>query len=410
MRIPKQVEWILLRLEEHGYEGYAVGGCVRDALLGREPEDWDITTSARPEEVRQVFARTIDTGLQHGTVTVVLDHTGYEITTYRIDGEYEDKRHPKEVSFTRDLKEDLKRRDFTINAMALSLGGELVDLFGGRDDLRAGVVRCVGNPAKRFSEDALRLLRAVRFAAQLDFTIEEQTKRALCEEAPKLSHVSRERVQAELTKTLLSGHPEKICMVWEAGMAPYVSESFPQVFAESKGRETGRRLWERLRLSSGLPAVKAVRWASFLLEMGEDAGERMLREFKLDNETIRCARMLIRWFPVSIAEEPSAVRRAMSAMEDSLFDRLLEMREILDTAHREHTARLKVLAEEIRERGDCIRLRDLAVTGTDLIAAGAAPGPALGQLLKELFSRVLAHPEDNVKEILLKAASESGCF
>lgn len=410
MRIPKQVEWILLRLEEHGYEGYAVGGCVRDALLGREPEDWDITTSARPEEVRKVFARTIDTGLQHGTVTVVLDHTGYEITTYRIDGEYEDKRHPKEVSFTRDLKEDLKRRDFTINAMALSLGGELVDLFGGREDLRAGVVRCVGNPAKRFSEDALRLLRAVRFAAQLDFTIEEQTKRALCEEAPKLSHVSRERVQAELTKTLLSGHPEKICMVWEAGMAPYVSESFPQVFSESKGRETDRRLWERLRLSSGLPAVKAVRWASLLLEMGEDAGERMLREFKLDNETIRCARMLIRWFPVSIAEEPSAVRRAMSAMEDSLFDRLLEMKAILDTAHREHTARLKVLTEEIRERGDCIRLRDLAVTGTDLIAAGAAPGPALGQLLKELFSRVLAHPEDNVKEILLKAASERGCF
>ena len=131
MRIPKQVEWILLQLEEHGYEGYAVGGCVRDTLLGREPEDWDITTSARPEEVRQVFARTIDTGLQHGTVTVMLDHTGYEVTTYRIDGEYEDGRHPKEVSFTRDLKEDLKRRDFTINAMALSLDGELVDLFGG---------------------------------------------------------------------------------------------------------------------------------------------------------------------------------------------------------------------------------------------------------------------------------------
>lgn len=234
MQIPKQVERILLQLEEHGYEAYAVGGCVRDMLLGREPEDWDITTSARPEEVRQVFARTIDTGLQHGTVTVVLDRTGYEITTYRIDGEYEDGRHPKEVAFTRDLKEDLKRRDFTINAMALSRSGELVDPFGGREDLKAGVVRCVGDPSERFSEDALRLLRAVRFAAQLDFTIEERTKLALREEAPRLSCVSRERVQAELTKTLLSRHPERLCMIREAGMAPYVSESFPDLFAETE--------------------------------------------------------------------------------------------------------------------------------------------------------------------------------
>ena len=309
MQIPKQVEWILLQLEEHGYEAYAVGGCVRDMLLGREPEDWDITTSARPEEVRQVFARTIDTGLQHGTVTVVLDRTGYEITTYRIDGEYEDGRHPKEVAFTRDLKEDLKRRDFTINAMALSRSGELVDPFGGREDLKAGVVRCVGDPSERFSEDALRLLRAVRFAAQLDFTIEERTKLALRAEAPRLSCVSRERVQAELTKTLLSRHPERLCMIREAGMAPYVSESFPDLFAET---EAARRLERRLRLAAALPSAKAVRWAVFLLEMGEDAGGRILKEFKLDNETIRCARALIRWLPVRIAGDPRAVRQAMS--------------------------------------------------------------------------------------------------
>lgn len=403
MQIPKQVEWILLQLEEHGYEAYAVGGCVRDMLLGREPEDWDITTSARPEEVRQVFARTIDTGLQHGTVTVVLDRTGYEITTYRIDGEYEDGRHPKEVAFTRDLKEDLKRRDFTINAMALSRSGELVDPFGGREDLKAGVVRCVGDPSERFSEDALRLLRAVRFAAQLDFTIEERTKLALRAEAPRLSCVSRERVQAELTKTLLSRHPERLCMIREAGMAPYVSESFPDLFAET---EAARRLERRLRLAAALPSAKAVRWAAFLLEMGEDAGGRILKEFKLDNETIRCARVLIRWFPVRIADDPRAVRQAMSAMDDGLFDCLLEMKEILDGEDGGHAARLKLLAEEIRGKGDCIRLKDLAVTGTDLIAAGAAPGPALGQMLKELFAHVLEYPEDNVKEILLKAASD----
>ena len=410
MQIPKQVEWILLQLEEHGYEAYAVGGCVRDMLLGREPEDWDITTSARPEEVRQVFARTIDTGLQHGTVTVVLDRAGYEITTYRIDGEYEDGRHPKEVAFTRDLKEDLKRRDFTINAMALSRSGELVDPFGGREDLKAGVVRCVGDPSERFSEDALRLLRAIRFAAQLDFTIEERTKRALRAEAPRLSCVSRERVQAELTKTLMSRHPERLCMIREAGMAPYVSESFPDLFTGTDAEETeaARRLERRLWLAAALPSAKAVRWAAFLLEMGEEAGGRMLKEFKLDNETIRCARALIRWFPVRIADDPRAVRQAMSAMDDGLFDCLLEMKEILDGADGGHAARLKLLAEEIRGKGDCIRLKDLAVTGTDLIAAGAAPGPALGQTLKELFAHVLEHPEDNVKEILLKAASDRG--
>ncbi|MDD6074644.1 MAG: polynucleotide adenylyltransferase, partial [Clostridium sp.] len=226
MEIPKPVEWILGELKSHGYEAYAVGGCVRDTLLGRIPGDWDITTSAKPQEVKAVFGRTIDTGLQHGTVTVMRDHVGYEITTYRIDGEYEDGRHPKEVAFTSSLEEDLKRRDFTINAMAYSPETGIVDIFGGVEDLRRGVIRCVGIARERFTEDALRILRAIRFSAQLDFSIEEETWKALSEIAPNLAHVSKERIAVELTKTLLSHHPERILMTRETGMTPFISKSF----------------------------------------------------------------------------------------------------------------------------------------------------------------------------------------
>ena len=205
MKIPGNVERIIRTLNDHGYEAYAVGGCVRDTLLDRKRGDWDITTSARPQEVKELFRRTIDTGIQHGTVTVMMDRTGYEVTTYRIDGEYEDGRHPKQVEFTSSLIEDLKRRDFTINAMAYSHETGIVDEFGGVEDLNAKTIRCVGDPMERFTEDALRILRAIRFSAQLDFTIEEQTWNAIRVIAPNIAKVSKERIQVELTKLLLSG-------------------------------------------------------------------------------------------------------------------------------------------------------------------------------------------------------------
>ena len=213
IKIPPQVEWILKKLRDSGYEAFAVGGCVRDTILNRIPGDWDITTSAKPVEVKAVFGKTVDTGLQHGTVTVIRDHVGYEITTYRIDGEYEDGRHPREVEFTSDLREDLRRRDFTINAMAYSPETGLVDIFGGMEDLKNRTIRCVGNAVERFGEDALRIMRAVRFASQLDFSIEEETYRALSGIAPNLAHVSKERIQVELTKTLLSGRPQGVLVM-----------------------------------------------------------------------------------------------------------------------------------------------------------------------------------------------------
>lgn len=218
LEIPKNAETILHILEKAGYEAYVVGGCVRDSILGRSPDDWDITTSAKPEQVKALFHRTVDTGLQHGTVTVLMEKEGYEVTTYRVDGEYEDGRHPKEVTFTASLKEDLKRRDFTINAMAYNPSSGLVDLFGGLEDIERKIIRCVGNPLERFTEDALRIMRAVRFSAQLGFAIEEETRKALKVLAPNLKHVSAERIQVELVKLLMSPHPDYLRVAYEAGI------------------------------------------------------------------------------------------------------------------------------------------------------------------------------------------------
>ena len=192
--LPRKVEDIIDRIQAAGHEAYAVGGCVRDSVLGKEPDDWDITTSAKPEEIKKLFDRTIDTGIQHGTVTVMLGKEGFEVTTYRIDGKYEDSRHPKDVTFTINLKEDLRRRDFTINAMAYNPKDGLIDLYEGMQDIERGLIRCVGDAKERFTEDALRMMRAVRFSAQLGYTIEEKTKAAVRELAPSIRNISAERI------------------------------------------------------------------------------------------------------------------------------------------------------------------------------------------------------------------------
>ena len=220
--LPRKVLMIINNLQLHGYEAFAVRGCVRDSILARRPEDWDITTSAKPEEIKRLFRRTVDTGIEHGTVTVIIGKDSYEVTTYRVDGAYEDGRHPKEVRFTSRLEEDLQRRDFTINAMAYNDDVRLVDVFGGMKDLNHHLIRCVGDPRERFSEDALRILRAVRFSAQLNFPIEPDTAEAIKELAPTLEKISAERIQAELVKLLVSPHPERIRDAYELGITKVI--------------------------------------------------------------------------------------------------------------------------------------------------------------------------------------------
>lgn len=223
--MPEKVKFIIEQLNNAGFEAYAVGGCVRDSILGRAPKDWDVTTSANPEEVKAIFRRTIDTGIEHGTVTVMLDKEGFEVTTYRIDGKYEDNRHPSEVTFARNLQDDLLRRDFTINAMAYNDTEGIVDLFGGIGDLEEGIIRAVGNPVERFREDALRIMRAVRFAAELGFDIEESTAAAMKQFAPNLGSISAERIRVELQKLIMGPYPEKIGLAVKAGITEVV---FPE--------------------------------------------------------------------------------------------------------------------------------------------------------------------------------------
>ena len=392
IKIPAPAEEILTKLNDNGYEAYVVGGCVRDMILGREPGDWDITTSALPEQVKQVFRRTVDTGIQHGTVTVMMGDEGYEVTTYRIDGEYADGRHPDSVTFTPSLTEDLKRRDFTVNAMAYNGNTGLVDEFGGMEDLDRGIIRCVGEPMDRFSEDALRILRAIRFSAQLGFAIEGRTYEAIRAIAPNMVHVSKERIQAELTKLLLSPHPGHISMVYETGISPYVSETFHKV-----------PLLGMPSVPAQVPPVRHMRWAAFLRKCMPDEAVKILKDLKLDNDTINRVRTLISWQDYGLGPDKYSIRIAMSRMEPDLFDDLLEFRMCLSEAGaRQDLGHTALLVDEIRRAGDCISLKTLAVGGNDIIKAGIRPGREVGLTLARLLEMVLEDPARNTKEYLLQ--------
>ncbi len=390
--MPGQAQAIIEALNNRGFEAYIVGGCVRDSLLGREPGDWDITTSALPEQVKAVFRRTVDTGIAHGTVTVLKGKESYEVTTYRIDGEYEDNRHPKNVVFTSSLAEDLKRRDFTINAMAYSRDTGLIDLFDGAGDLKKGLIRCVGDPLERFTEDALRILRAIRFRAQLGFDIEKDTRQALKTLAPSLIHVSKERIQTELTKLLLSDHPDYIQEVFDGSMAPFLCPSFPLI----------RR--EDIFIDRGLPPARHLRWAALLRHLTEEEAAKILKELKLDNDTISRVRLLTRWWKTPVGTDEISVRKIMSQMGEKQFDDLITFKRFSPgrPETEEELSQIVELTGRIRERGDCVSLKTLAVTGRDLIELGMKPGPALGETLEALLWTVLEHPEKNKKEELVR--------
>lgn len=437
-QIPRQVEFIISRLQSHGYEAYAVGGCVRDLLLGREPHDWDITTSARPEEVKAVFKRTVDTGIQHGTVTVLEDSIGFEVTTYRIDGEYEDGRHPKEVQFTRNLVEDLKRRDFTINAMAYSPQTGIVDVFQGQEDLKAGIIRCVGSARERFTEDALRIMRAVRFAAQLGFEIEAKTLDAVRELAPTLKRISAERIQVELSKLLLSPHPECFRTLYETGITAVILPEFDQAFdcdqtnryhCYSVGEHTLRVMEHTprdlcLRMSGvlhdlGKPAAKTVDEEGKPHfkgheELGEKMAAKILKRLKYDNHTLERVCKLIKYHDYRMEATERTVRRAVNKVGEDLFMDLMMLEEAdaagkrpeLFQESRDHLDALRNLYQEILRKQQCVSLKTLAVSGRDLIADGRQPGKELGMILNQLLEHVLDHPEDNEKEILLKLSRE----
>ena len=435
IHLPEDVKAILHTLQEAGYEAYAVGGCIRDSLLGRRPDDWDITTSAKPQETKALFGKTIDTGIQHGTVTVMRHGRGYEVTTYRVDGEYEDGRHPKEVTFTASLKEDLRRRDFTVNAMAYNEEDGLVDLFGGRQDLEQKIIRCVGEANERFEEDALRIMRAVRFSAQLGFSIEERTKEAIRGHAEKLRQVSAERIQVELTKLVISPNPDFLRIAWETGITAVVLPEFDHLMEQPQNNphhcfSVGEHT---LHAMQAVRPDKCLRLAMLLHDVAKplclttDAegidhfhghaqkGERMaaqiLKRLRYDNHTTELVSRLVKWHDVAIAPEKKAVRRAASRMGKELFPLILEVKaadlaaqsDYQRTEKREWLERLRSLYEEIEREGDCLTIKDLAVNGRDLIQSGITPGPQLGLALQQLLEIVLEDPEKNTREYLLSS-------
>lgn len=439
VKLPQKVKYIIDTLTQHGYEAYAVGGCVRDSILGRVPEDWDITTSAKPHQVKEIFHRTIDTGILHGTVTIMIEKEGFEVTTYRIDGEYEDSRHPKEVTFTASLEEDLKRRDFTINAMAYNDSQGIVDKFQGIEDLKNGIVRCVGEAKERFQEDALRMLRAVRFSAQLGFFIEEKTKDAIKELAPALVNISAERIQVELVKLVISNHPEYIKTAFETGITRVVLPEFNQMMETPQNTPHHKfNVGEHTLIAlKQIEPDKILRLTMLLHDVakpvcrtvdkegidhfykhpkrGSEMAVQILRRLRFDNETVRCVSKLVYWHDYQPNLTMTGIRKAIYKIGEDLFPLLFQVKYADIYAQSDYRReekqneieKMRELYTKVLEQKDCISLKTLAVTGKDLLETGMKPGKEIGTVLNELLMMVLEDPSKNEKEKLLSYVKEN---
>ena len=430
--MPKGAEFIIRSLENAGFEAYIVGGCVRDGILGRDPEDWDITTIAKPDEIKRIFSHTVDTGIEHGTVTVLVPPEevergirSFEVTTYRIDGEYTDHRHPNAVSFTGSLEEDLARRDFTINAMAYHMERGIIDPFHGQEDLEKKIVRAVGKAKDRFAEDALRMMRGIRFSAQLDFSLDEEAYLGIESLKESLENVSKERIAVELWKLLASAHPDKVEMFFSTGLAPYITEDFPKI------QESGIP-----KLLPFAPVEKIVRFGLFLRNV-PDLARKILRDLKLDRESIEGGSHFAALFSEEEVESPYALRKCIARYGLKMVRDFYEMRlALLQQDEEELYSPLESdLLEAKRRRGEiiitkkqaesivkerllwitkveleknCVSLSELMLSGKDLISLGVSPGKRMGEILQLAFDRVLQEPKENEKEKLISYLQESG--
>lgn len=451
--MPRGARYIIEELHKNGYEAYIVGGCVRDSLLNKTPNDWDITTSATPYQVKEIFRRTVDTGIQHGTVTVLVERKylgndrsankpenyAFEVTTYRVDGVYEDHRRPKEVAFTASLEEDLKRRDFTINAMAYNDENGVIDIFGGVRDLEEHVIRCVGSPSDRFDEDALRILRAVRFAAQLGFDIDEPTRKAMQEQAKYLKDISAERIQVELTKLITSDNPDRLIDAYKLGLTRIVMPEFDAMMETEQNNP--HHLYNvgvhTVKVMENVPKDAVLRYTALLhdvgkpetrttdengvdhfyghQELGEEMAGRILRRLKLDNNTITAVCRLVKNHDFGInSENAKSFRRFLSRLGAENFEDFITIKKADMAGQSDYniSERQKTISDMeemhlmIMSENQCLKMSDLAVGGADLISLGMKPGREIGNMLKLLFDMVLENPELNDRENLTKIVEE----
>lgn len=427
----------LALLQAAGYEAWIVGGCVRDALLGLPPKDYDLTTSALPEETQRVFAAypRIETGLRHGTVTVLLEGEPLEITTYRVDGAYSDARHPDGVTFTRSLRQDAARRDFTINAMAYAPGWGLQDFFGGQADLARGILRAVGAAEKRFREDALRILRALRFASVLDFTLEGETARAARACAPLLAAVSAERVSGELGKLLCGKAAGRVLRTYPQVLGAVVPEILPMVGLDHRNPHHCYDVWTHTTVAvDHVPPELPLRLAMLLhdigkpdtFSLGEDGqghfyghprrsvelAEGILSRLRFPRRTRERVLTLVRYHDAVLEESPQRVRRWLNKLGPEVFFDLLAIQGGDAAAQApayctrlDHLRRLETLARQVLDQAPCLTVRDLAVGGEDLLALGYR-GPAIGRALRALLDQVLSETVSNEKNALLQRLAQ----
>ena len=392
--LPEDVNALLQTLNNGGYEAYIVGGCVRDSILGRIPQDWDITTSALPEQTKALFPHTFDTGIQHGTITVVLNKTNYEITTYRIDGDYADGRHPDEVSFTSNLEEDLLRRDFTMNDIAYHPAEGFRDPFGGQEDISRSLIRGVGEPAKRFQEDALRMLRCVRFAAQLGFQVDDATYTALQENAALIEKISVERIHEELDKLWKSPFPEKLSLLLSSGLLPHIDN-----LLDKRLTALGETLVPQLKAA---PVSAPLRWTLVLQSFTEAEAKTFCKKLKFDNATAKQIQTYLQHLSQPIPQTPYEVRKLAGILGVELTENLFILQEILQDKAAVQTAR--EILEKVLADGDCLNLKMLEMDGKALMDAGIPAGKAVGETLGLLLEDVLHQPEHNKREYLLEKA------
>ncbi len=395
--IPDNVSLIIKELEKKGFEAFAVGGCVRDAILKKKPNDWDITTSASPMDIKSVFLRTIDTGIEHGTVTVLIGKESYEVTTYRIDGDYIDGRHPESVLFTDNLKKDLERRDFTINAMAYNKKTGLVDEFDGINDLEKKVIRCVGNPYDRFNEDALRMLRAIRFSAVLGFEIENETNSAIKDLCDNLEKVSKERIQVEMDKLLISDNPGKIENLVNTGISKYCLKELDRL-------NDSRELERVTEFIENLPKNHYYRWAGVLIRFDDEEVKKSLRSLKWDNKTIDIVSRLVRSINYPEMKSRADVRKGIFEFGNDIFPLYTEFKSYYDAwmGIQGNMDFVKKEYDDIISKKECVSLKELDITGRDLIDNFGISGSDIGDGLKSLLYMVLEDTDLNKKEKLIE--------
>lgn len=391
---------ILHRLQSAGFEAYLVGGCVRDFLLGRVPTDFDVTTNALPAEIQAVFAdaETFDTGIQHGTVTVLIDRMPFEVTTYRVDLGYSDGRHPDAVHFTRSLREDAARRDFTVNAMAYNDSEGLKDFFGGKDDLAARIIRCVGEPDRRFQEDALRVLRAIRFAAVLGFSIEPATAQSLFDHAERLTSVSKERITAELTKLLCGKAVQPVLSAY----MPVLFPCLPELRILPRGA-----IQSTANICGAVPASPALRLAGLFSGLTTAEAFSALTRLRLPSRLVSDVRALLLHLPEPLEPDRPSLRRLLGTLGAERLEGLLSLKRAVcqetgDAVGEDAATSAADLTRRILADGDCCTIRQLAVSGSDLMALGFR-GTAVGQLLHQLLKAVTDDRLPNERSTLLNA-------